>query len=149
MPIDPVVGAALVKTGGDLISALFAPSPKKKMQWERESAQKMGDWRAGKITSTLKPKTPYYTSGNLPQLGDASMRAVMGNLAQRMGPEMMAKWGISPMAPPAPAPQTVVPPVGPSTQKFYPPVAAAGLPGQPQGFPGQDILMRRYGLQGR
>jgi len=94
-------------------------------------------WKAGKVTSALKPTTPYYQSGNLPQLGDASMRAVMGNLAQRMGPEMMAKWGISPMAP---APQTVMPPVGPMAPGMRPPA---------QGFPGQEILMRRYGLQGR
>jgi len=140
--MDPLIGAALIKTGGDLLSGLFAPSPKKKLKWQRESEQKQMAWKAGQITNTLKPQTPYYQSGNLPQLGDASMRAVMGNLAQRMGPEMMAKWGINPMAPPpvAPAPQTVMPPVGPMVPGMRPPA---------QGFPGQEVLLRRYGFQGR
>jgi hypothetical protein len=125
--------AALVQTGSGLLGALVAPSEKKKLQWERENAQKMADWKSERVTSILKPKTPYYTSGNLPQLGDASMRAVMGNLAQRLGPEMMAKWGISPMAPAAPVPPAL--PAGPRT---FP----------AQGFPGQDILMKRYLPQG-
>ena len=145
--MNPFAAASLIQTGGGLLGALFAPSPAKKLRLERESAQKMADWRAGKIASTLKPKTPYYQSGNLPQLGDASMRAVMGNLAQRMGPELMAKWGINPMAQPAPAPQTVMPPVGPMVPGVRPPMQ--GFPGQPQGFPGQEILARRYGLQAR
>ena len=139
--MDPLIGAALIKTGGDLISGLFAPSVKKKLKWQRESEQKQMAWKAGQVTSALKPTMPYYQSGNLPQLGDASMRAVMGNLAQRMGPEMMAKWGISPMAPApvAPAPQTVMPPVGPMAPGIRPPA---------QGFPGQDVLLRRYGMTG-
>ena len=140
--MDPLIGAALVKTGGDLLGSLFAPSTKKKLKWERESAQKMADWQAGKITSTLKPATPYYQSGNLPQLGSTAMSAVMGNLMQRLGPEMLAKWGINPMAPPAPAvpaPQTVMPPVGPMAPGVRPPM---------QGFPGQDVLLRRYAEQG-
>jgi hypothetical protein len=122
-----------------LISGLFAPSVKKKLKWQRESDQKQMAWKAGQVASTLKPKTPYYQSGNLPQLGDASMRAVMGNLMQRLGPEMLAKWGINPMAPPA-APVVAPPPMaGPVT-----PAGAIG--GQ---FPGQDMLLRKYGLQGR
>ena len=135
--MDPMTLASLIQTGSGLLGALFTPSPKKQMKWQRESDQKQMSWKAGKVTSALKPTTPYYQSGNLPQLGDTSMRAVMGNLAQRMGPEMMAKWGISPMAP---APQTVMPPVGPMAPGMRPPA---------QGFPGQEILMRRYGLQGR
>jgi hypothetical protein len=137
--MDPLLGSALIQTGGQLLGALFSPSVKKQLKWQRESEQKQMAWKAGQITNTLKPTTPYYQSGNLPQLGDASMRAVMGNLAQRMGPEMMAKWGISPMAPPAPAPQTVMPPVGPMAPGMRPPM---------RGFPGQDILMRRYAPQG-
>lgn len=146
--MDPLIGAALVKTGGDLISGLFAPSPKKKMQWERENAQKMATWKAGQVTSALKPTTPYYQSGNLPQLGTASMQAVMGNLAQRFGPELMAKWGISPTAPPAPAPASpggMPPQLGPARL----PMPAAPMAQPAQGFPGQDMLLRRYGLQGR
>jgi len=135
--MDPLIGASLISTGGGLLEALFSPSVKKQLKWGRESEQKMADWRAGKIASTLKPTTPYYTSGNLPQLGDASMRAVMGNLAQRMGPEMMAKWGINPMAPPAP--QTVAPPVGPMVPGVRPPMP---------GFPGQEVLLKRYGQMG-
>jgi len=137
--MDPLIGAALIKTGGDLISGLFAPSVKKKLKWQRESEQKQMAWKAGQITNTLKPQTPYYQSGNLPQLGDASMRAVMGNLAQRMGPEMMAKWGISPMAPA----------VAPAVPGAMPPQLGPARPPMPvQGFPGQDILMRRYLPQG-
>lgn len=127
--MDPLIGAALIKTGGDLLGSLFAPSPKKKLKWQRESDQKQMAWKAGQIASTLKPATPYYQSGNLPQLGDASMRAVMGNLAQRMGPELMAKWGINPMAPAPVAPAAA--PVG-------------AMPRPARGFPGQEILMRRY-----
>jgi hypothetical protein len=139
--MGPLVASALIKTGGDLLSGLFAPSPKKKMQWERENAQKMATWRAGQVTSALKPQTPYYTSGNLPQLGTASMQAVMGNLARRMGPELMAKWGINPAVTPPPAPA----PVPNYTVGGMKP----GFPGQvPQGFPGQEILMRRYLPQG-
>ena len=136
--MDPLLGSALIQTGGQLLGALFSPSVKKQLKWQRESEQKQMAWKAGQITNTLKPQTPYYQSGNLPQLGDASMRAVMGNLAQRMGPEMMAKWGISPMAPavaPAPVPQAT------------PPVTPAGAVGGQ--FPGQDMLLRKYGLQGR
>ena len=136
--MNPLISSALIKTGGDLLGALFAPSVKKKLKWQRESDQKMADWQAGKITSTLKPATPYYQSGNLPQLGDASMRAVMGNLMQRLGPEMLAKWGINPMAPPAPAPAVPAPAATPATP--YGPMSR-----QPQGFPGQDVLLRRYG----
>lgn len=134
MPIPALVGSALIKTGGDLLGALFAPSVKKQLKWQRESEQKQMAWKAGQVASTLKPKTPYYQSGNLPQLGDASMRAVMGNLMQRLGPEMLAKWGINPMAQPtAPAPAaTPATPYGPMARP-------------PQGFPGQEILARRYG----
>ena len=128
--MDPLLGSALIQTGGGLLNALFAPSPAKKLRLERENAQKMATWQAGKITSALKPTAPYYQSGNLPQLGDASMRAVMGNLAQRMGPEMMARWGINPTVPPAQAP-----------------VPAVNIPRNlPTGFPGQDILLKRYGM---
>ena len=143
--MDPLIGAALVKTGGDLISGLFAPSPKKKLQWERENAQKMATWKAGQVTSALKPTTPYYQSGNLPQLGTASMQAVMGNLAQRFGPELMAKWGINPMAPAPAAPGGMPPQLGPARL----PMPAAPMAPPAQGFPGQDMLLRRYGLQGR
>ena len=138
--MDPLIGAGLIKTGGDLLGALFAPSVKKKLKWQRESDQKQMAWKAGQITNTLKPTTPYYQSGNLPQLGDASMRAVMGNLAQRMGPEMMAKWGISPMAPA----------VAPTVPGVMPPQLGPARPPMPtQGFPGQDMLLRKYGLPGR
>ena len=126
--MDPLLGSALIQTGGGLLNALFAPSPAKKLRLERENAQKMATWQAGKITSALKPTAPYYQSGNLPQLGDASMRAVMGNLAQRMGPELMAKWGISP---------TMAPPLAPATAPGLPP---PNLPA----FPGQDLLLKRY-----
>jgi len=138
--MDPLLGSALIQTGGQLVGALFSPSVKKQLKWQRESEQKQMAWKAGKITSALKPTTPYYQSGNLPQLGDASMRAVMGNLAQRMGPEMMAKWGISPMAPP----------VAPTVPGAMPPQLGPARPPMPaQGFPGQDMLLRKYGLQGR
>ena len=137
--MDPMTLASLIQTGSGLLGALFTPSPKKQMKWQRESDQKQMAWKAGKITSTLKPTTPYYQSGNLPQLGDASMRAVMGNLAQRMGPEMMAKWGISPMAPA----------VAPTVPGAMPPHLGPARPPMPvQGFPGQNMLLKRYLPQG-
>ena len=138
--MDPLLGSALIQTGGQLLGALFSPSVKKQLKWQRESAQKQMAWKAGQVTSALKPTTPYYQSGNLPQLGDASMRAIMGNLAQRMGPEMMAKWRINPMAPP----------VAPAVPGAMPPQLGPARPPMPmQGFPGQDMLLRRYGLQAR
>lgn len=140
--MDPMTLSALITTGSGLLGALMTPSPKKKMQWERENAQKMATWQAGQVTSTLKPKTPYYQSGNLPQLGAASMQAVMGNLMQRFGPEMLAKWGINP----AVQPPTAAAPAPPAGQAFIPPPAAPAGPmaRQPQGFPGQEILLKRY-----
>lgn len=137
--MDPLLGASLIQTGGGLLGALFSPSVKKQLKWQRESDQKQMAWKAGQIASTLKPQAPYYQSGNLPQLGDASMRAIMGNLAQRMGPEMMAKWGINPMTPP----------VAPAVTGGMPPRLGPVRPPMPtQGFPGQDMLLRRYLPQG-
>ena len=137
--MDPMTLASLIQTGSGLLGALFTPSPKKQMKWQRESDQKQMAWKAGKVTSALKPTTPYYQSGNLPQLGDASMRAVMGNLAQRMGPEMMAKWGISPMAPA----------VAPTVPGAMPTQLGPAQPPMPvQGFPGQNMLLKRYLPQG-
>jgi hypothetical protein len=138
--MDPLLGSALIQTGGGLLGALFSPSVKKQLKWQRESDQKQMAWKAGKIASTLKPQTPYYSSGNLPQLGDASMRAIMGNLAQRMGPELMAKWGINPMAPPV-APANVTGGMPPQLGPAQPPMPT-------QGFPGQDMLLRKYGAMG-
>jgi len=136
--MDPVITAALAKTGGDLIASLFAPSVKKQLKWQRESEQKQAAWKAGQVASALKPATPYYQSGNLPQLGSAAMQAVMGNLAQRMGPELMAKWGINPAA--APVQAQAAPLVGMPGRPVIP-----GMAQQPQGFPGQELLLRRYG----
>jgi hypothetical protein len=101
----------------------------------------MATWKAGQIASALKPKTPYYTSGNLPQLGDTSMRAVMGNLASRLGPEMMAKWGINPTVAPLAAPRQIQPGTIPPPGMVQP-----GYPQLQQQFPGQQRLLSRYGL---
>lgn len=128
--MGPLIGAALVKTGGDLLGSLFAPSPAKKLRLQRENEQKLREWSAGKITGALKPATPYYSSGNLPQLGSTAMSAVMGNLMQRLGPEMLAKWGINP----TPSPVTTPSPLPNYT-----------VGGVKPGFPGQDVLLKRYG----
>lgn len=151
--MDPLIGAGLLDLGGGILKGIFSPSVSKQLRLQRENEQKLREWSAGKITASLRPKTPYYTSGNLPQLGDASMRAVMGNLASRLGPEMLAKWGINP-AVPALAPKIPVttgqrPPM---QFPYQPPPTAPPplpgplpLPGQPQ-FPGQQMLLSRYGL---
>jgi len=135
--MDPFLGASLVNLGGGVLDAIFSPSQKKQLKWQRESDQKMADWQAGKLQQ-IKPRNPYYESGNLPQLGDSAMKAVMGNLMSRLGGDTLSKWGIGPTAAPAQAPATQVPP--PAAMPPGP------MPQRPRGFPGQDILMRRYGV---
>lgn len=126
--MDPLIGASLVNLGGGFLNALLQPSLSKQLRLQRESDQKQADWSAGRVTAALKPQTPYYQSGNLPQLGTASMQAVMGNLAQRLGPEVLAKWGINPAVPaPAPAQPPAAPPQAPR-------------------FAGEDRLRKRYGV---
>lgn len=127
--MDPVTGAALITTGGKLLEGLFSPSVKKQLKWQRESDQKMADWQAGRL-GAIKPQQPYFQSGNLPQLAPAAYNAVMGNLMQRMGPEMLTKWGIS-AAPQAAAPTRVVP---------------QNIPTRGPVFFGRDKLLQQYGV---
>jgi len=134
--MDPLTLSSLISLGGGLIKGLISPSPKKQLKWQRESDQQMSDWQAGKIESKLKPALPYYQSGNLPMLGGNAMAAVMGNLAQRLGPEMLAKWGIT-----LPQQPGQLPPSRPATPLLP-------EPRRPRGFPGQDILMQRYAGRG-
>lgn len=140
-PLAGLPLAALITTGGGLLEALFSPSEKKKLKWQTDAMKGMEGWRAGQIESRLKPKTPYYQSGNLPQLGATSMQAVMGNLMQRLGPETLAKWGINPQAQQAPRVPQQMPPQ-------QAPMLPGPMPGGPQatgGFPGQELLLRKYG----
>jgi len=139
--MDPLIGASLTQLGGGILGSIFAPSASKKATVQLNYEKKLREWKAQQIAAALKPKTPYYTSGNLPQLGDTSMRAVMGNLASRLGPDMMAKWGINPAVPALAAPRAPVVGTGPNPGAVQP-----GYPQLDQSFPGQQMLLRRYGL---
>jgi hypothetical protein len=113
-----------------LLGALFTPSYKKQLALQVQAQEALKNWQLQQAATTLKPKTPYYQSPYLPALGDTTMRAVMGNLLQRMGPELLAKWGINP---------TVSTPAAPAT-------ATGPAPNLPTGPASANLLLQKYGL---
>jgi len=130
--MDPLLLASIVQAGGGLLGGLFGGASKaQEAKLQLRNAEALKQWEINKAASTLKPTTSYYQSPYLPALGETTMRAIMGNLAQRMGPDLLSKWGIN-----TAAPFKQTPAVGPT----YP---------APQAQPAdQNLLLKKYGLSG-
>ena len=91
--MNPLLIASLAQAGGGLLSSIFGESYDQKLQAQEAAQEKLKSYSLG-LANTLKPKQALYVNPYASQLGTSSMQAVMGNLAQRFGPELMAKWGI-------------------------------------------------------
>lgn len=124
--MDPLLLSVLAQAGGGLLSALFGESNAQKLQDQVNAQEQLKKFQIGQVQNLMKPTQPQYINPYASQLGTSTMQAIMGNLANRMGPDLLAKWGINP---------AVTPQSGLST----PAVAA-----EPQA-----VLLRKYGLTPR
>lgn len=87
--MDPVTISALIGAGTSLAKGMFGKD-------ENEEQRKWLDQRRREKISAFKPKTPYYeTFKNLPALANTMQKMIYGNLGERLGPEMLQKWGIN------------------------------------------------------
>ena len=83
MPINPLIGAALIETGGGLLSGLLKGTGKGKA--------------AKELKRETKPKTPYYESfASLPILQGLLQRSILGAMETQLGQDTLSQWGINP-----------------------------------------------------
>jgi hypothetical protein len=92
------LGTALLGSGatgllGGIGQALAAAA-------ERRQKEKLIQWQLAQAKANLTPqalsKQGMYVNPYSQQVTDAYMNSVMGNLASKLGPDTLAKWGINP-----------------------------------------------------
>lgn len=97
MPIDPI--SAAIMAGGSLLQGILggiAKSQELKHQQkllEQQRQWKQQDWQ--KVMDLLKPKTPLYEPQTIPALSYAVQKAIFGNLQERLGQDLLSRWGLN------------------------------------------------------
>ena len=56
--------------------------------------RKYAEKQAAALREAMKPQVPYYETQAVPYLSNLMQKVVLGNLASRLGDEMLKKWGI-------------------------------------------------------
>jgi len=86
----PVLAAI---AGASLLSSILGGlAAGKEKQKERQYAEELRK----ETINALKPTIPYFQSNALPWLSDALQKAVLGNLENRVGQDILTRWGINP-----------------------------------------------------
>ena len=81
--IDPITLATLVSAGGKLVGSLLGAIGKGKAEKE--------------LKRETRPSTPYYeTFRTLPLWQGLLGKTLLGSMADRLGTDVLSKWGINP-----------------------------------------------------
>ncbi len=87
----PIPWEVIIPAAGSLLSSLLgAAGSSREAKKTKEYIEQQGQ----KLREALKPTVPFYETKAVPYLSNLFQKAILGNLGERLGQNLLSKWGI-------------------------------------------------------